>query len=512
MLQDFKRKDDNLDKKQRKAEIVRLRDMLVNSQQLIREAKFPVIVLLEGWDSAGKGTLINELISEMDPRFFSVATYEHIPEGEERYPFLKKFFDVLPENGKYLFLDTGWMEDTVSKYLHREITREEYLRRVESCSVFERQLVDNGYVLVKLFLHISRKVQMERLSAQREHKDTEWRVTNDDLWQQQEYDNFLKSYDQFMEDTDKYAKWHVLDAESKNKAVLDALKAITKTVYKAIENGRYVGKATDKKFPLLGGPSQKDADLTASISSEEYKSELKRLQKKLAALHNQIYRKRIPVVICYEGWDAAGKGGNIRRIAYPLDPRGFDVIPIASPSPGELARHFLWRFWTKLPRSGHVTIFDRTWYGRVMVERIEGFCSEDDWKRAYGEINEFEKELTDWGTVVLKFWIHIDPQTQLERFEARQNTPEKQWKITDEDWRNREKWPQYEEAVEEMLQKTSTEYAPWYIIESVDKKYARIRTLQIVTDALEKAVEENVVRGMKSQWTKKEKKQENQKK
>ncbi len=511
MLQEFKRKDDKLDKAGRKAEIIRLRDMMVNSQQTLREANLPVIVLVEGWDSAGKGNLINELISEMDPRFFSVATFGHVAENEERYPFLKKFFDVLPENGKFLFLDTGWMEDVVGKYLRREITREEYERREESCNIFERQLIDNGYLVVKLFLHISREVQLERISNLREHRDTEWRVTGDDLWQQQQYDRFLKTYDKFMEDTDKYAPWHILDGESGKKALLDALKAITDTTSKALEKGRYVGKATDKKFPLLGGPSQKDADLTATISPEDYKKELKRLQKKLSELHNQIYRKRIPVVICYEGWDAAGKGGNIRRIAYPLDPRGFDVIPIASPSPGEKARHHLWRFWTKLPRSGHVTIFDRTWYGRVMVERIEGFCSEDDWKRAYGEINEFEKELTDWGTVVLKFWIHIDPDTQLERFEARQNTPEKQWKITDEDWRNREKWPQYEAAVEEMLLKTSTEYAPWYIIESVDKKYARIRTLQIVTDALEKAVEENVVRGIKSPWTKKEKKEKKSK-
>ena len=506
MLQDFKREDDKLDKASRKAEILRLRDQMVNTQQTVREAKLPVIVLLEGWDSAGKGMLINELISEMDPRFYNVATFTHTAEKDERYPFLKKFFDVLPENGKYLFLDTGWMEDTVGKYLRREISREEYERRVESCNVFERQLRDNGYVLIKLFLHISREEQLRRITALRENRDTEWRVTGDDLWQQQEYDQFLKTYDKFMENTNKVSPWHILDAGGSKKALLDGLKAITDTVGKALEKGRYVGKATDKPFPLLGGPSQKDADLSATISPEDYKSELKRLQKKLSELHNQIYRKRIPVVICYEGWDAAGKGGNIRRIAYPLDPRGFDVIPVASPTPGELARHYLWRFWTKLPRSGHVTIFDRTWYGRVMVERIEGFCSEDDWKRAYGEINEFEKELTDWGTVVLKFWIHIDPDTQLERFEARQNTPEKQWKITEEDWRNREKWPQYEEAVEEMLLKTSTEYAPWYIIESVDKKYARIRTLQIVTDALEKAVNENVVRGMKSLCPTKEKK------
>ncbi len=506
MILDYKRKADGLDKAARKEESRRLREVLVGQQQAIREAKLPVIVMLEGWDCAGKGNLINELICEMDPRFFSVKSFERTPESEERYPFLKKFFDVLPANGKFLFMDTGWMEDVVGKYLRREIPKDEYERRVESCNTLERQLRDNGYVLVKLFLHISRGEQLERITALRENRDTQWRVSGDDLWQQQEYNRFLKTYDGFMSATSEYGPWHVLDGESRKKALYDALLAITGTVERAVSAGRYVGKATDREFPLLGHPSQRDADLTATIEPGKYKEELERLQKKLANLHNQIYRKKIPVVICYEGWDAAGKGGNIRRLAYPLDPRGFDVIPIASPTPDELQRHYLWRFWTKLPRSGHVAIFDRTWYGRVMVERIEGFCSEDDWKRAYGEINEFEKELTDWGTVVLKFWIHVDPQTQLERFEARQNTPEKQWKITDEDWRNREKWPQYEEAVEDMLQKTSTEYAPWYIIESVDKKYARIRTLQIVTDALEKAVEENVVRGVRSHRKKESKK------
>ena len=237
-------------------------------------------------------------------------------------------------------------------------------------------------------------------------------------------------------------------------------------------------------------PRLADADLSLKIKPDDYKEELKTLQKRISRLHNEIYRKRIPVVIAYEGWDAAGKGGNIRRLAYPLDPRGFDTYPIASPLPAEKARHFLWRFWTRLPKDGHIAIFDRTWYGRVMVERLEGFCSENDWKRAYNEINEFEEDLHDWGAVILKFWIHIDQETQLQRFTERQNTPEKRWKITDEDWRNREKWPQYEAAVSEMLEKTSTQFAPWHIIESNDKLYARIKVLRIVAEALEQALKE----------------------
>ena len=228
-----------------------------------------------------------------------------------------------------------------------------------------------------------------------------------------------------------------------------------------------------------------DISLDRSLTDEEYEGLLNKYQKRLNELHNIVYRKKIPVIIAYEGWDAAGKGGNIKRITESLDPRGFEVHPIASPEPHEKARHYLWRFWNRLPKTGHIAIFDRTWYGRVMVERLEGFCSENDWQRAYVEINEFEKELADWGAVIVKFWVQIDKDTQLERFNERENTPEKKWKITDEDWRNREKWDLYEAAVNEMLAKTNTTYAPWNILESNDKKYARIKALKTVIDAIE---------------------------
>ena len=242
-------------------------------------------------------------------------------------------------------------------------------------------------------------------------------------------------------------------------------------------------------FPLVEMPRLSEIPLDGKeVGDEEYKAELKELQAKLGSLHNRLYRKRVPVIITYEGWDAAGKGGNIKRITEALDPRGFEVHPIASPEPHEKARHYLWRFWTRLPKDGHIAIFDRTWYGRVMVERLEGFCSENDWRRAYNEINEFEKELSDWGAVIVKFWVHIDKDTQLARFNDRQSNPEKQWKITDEDWRNREKWDEYETAADEMLQKTSTAYAPWHILESVDKKYARLKALRIVIEEIEKAL------------------------
>jgi len=470
-------------------EIKALRARLIGQQQLIREKKLPVLVLIEGWAAAGKGSLIKEIISEIDPRFYNVVSPAVVPESESRYPFLYPYATAIPENGKLIFLDSGWMEAVVRKKLRLEISGEEVKRRVRAVNEFERQLRDAGYLLLKIFLHISREEQAERLEALSENADTEWRVTPDDLWQHREYKSFLKAYDEFMEKTNEPVKWHVLDGQRKRTAVRDAMKLLVEKIDKALAKERYVGEPFEEKFPLLKMPKLADVDLSPTISDEDYKSELKKLQKRLSELHNVIYRKKIPVIICYEGWDAAGKGGNIRRVAYPLDPRGFDVHPIASPLPHELNRQYLWRFWTRLPRTGHICIFDRTWYGRVMVERLEGFCTEKDWKRAYNEINEFERQLTDWGAVLLKFWIHIDQDTQLARFTERQNTPEKQWKITDEDWRNREKWPQYEKAVDEMLQKTSTQNAPWFIIESNDKHYARIKALKIIVSALEYACE-----------------------
>ena len=485
MLADFEKVEAE-DKDVLKADIKELKERLAALPQKLRDKKIPVLVLIEGWAAAGKGSLIKELISELDPRFYNVVSPVIVPEKESRYPFLYPYATAIPENGKILFMDSGWMEDIIRKYLHREITKEEFKRRVRAVNEFERQLRDGGYLLLKIFVHIDKKEQYERLESLTANVETEWRVTDEDLWQHREYDRFLDSYDNFMEKTDDIVPWHILDG--------DVLKLLVEGIEDVLEEGRYVGEPFEEEFPLREMPALADVDLSVTISDDEYKEKLKKLQKRLSELHNIIYRLKIPVVLCYEGWDAAGKGGNIRRVAYPLDPRGFDVCPIASPEPHELNRQYLWRFWTRLPRSGHICIFDRTWYGRVMVERLEGFCSEKDWQRAYNEINEFERQLTDWGAVVIKFWIHIDQDTQLARFNDRQNTPEKQWKITDEDWRNREKWPLYEVAVNEMLQKTSTKNAPWYIIESNDKQYARIRTLEIIVKALEKACEEHFAR------------------
>ena len=480
-----------IDRPSAESAIESFREKLSAQQLLLKEKKLPVILLIEGWGASGKGSLIGRLIRYLDPRFYTVCT-RSVPSDEElRKPFLWHYFTKIPQAGKIVLFDSGWMEETVRSVESKELKKRELTERLDGIRIFERQLVENGYLVIKLFLHISREEQKKRLEALEEDKNTDWRVTKNDWQQNKHYDKQLKRFDKYLEATSvPWAPWHILDATNRKEAELAAFRIVTESIDRALE--RRPGSTPlpkTEQFPLVQMPLLSKVSLDKTVrSDEEYRTQLKSAQKRLRELHNMLYRKKIPLIIVYEGWDAAGKGGNIKRLASALDPRGAEVHPIAAPESFELSRHYLWRFWTRLPKTGHVAIFDRSWYGRVMVERLEGLCSEADWKRAYHEMNEFEHELVRWGAIVIKFWIHIDPDTQLERFHERQNTPEKRWKITDEDWRNREKWDLYEQAVDEMLQKTSTTYAPWHILESVDKKYARIKALKIVIDALEKAL------------------------
>lgn len=459
-------------------------------QMQIKEHGLPVLVLFEGWGTAGKGSVLGKVIKNIDPRFFKVATMDEPTEEEGRKPFLYRYFVKIPAKGKFEFLDSGWMDEVVKDVLHDKIGEKEYKKKIESVKRFERQLTDNGYLVMKFFFQISRKEQKKRIEVLKENKDTRWRVSGDEDWQNKHYDKCMHVFDRYLNDTNSPADpWYIVDAKNRKWAELQVLETLVSGIETALKNSNLAVPLLQNVFPIEKIPKLSEISLDKELSEEEYKKELKNLQSKLSELHNRLYRRKIPVVIAYEGWDAAGKGGNIKRITEALDPRGFEVHPIASPLPNEKARHYLWRFWNRLPKTGHIAIFDRTWYGRVMVERLEGFCSENEWQRAYNEINEFEKELSDWGAVIIKFWVQIDKDTQLARFEERQNTPEKQWKITDEDWRNREKWDLYETAVNEMLKKTNTTYAPWHVLESNDKKYARIKALKIVIDAIEAALD-----------------------
>lgn len=465
-------------------------EKLAGQQMMIKERDLPVLVLFEGWGTAGKGSVLGKVIRNIDPRFFKVAAMDVPTQEERRKPFLYRHFVKIPEAGKFMFLDSGWMDEVTGECLDGTLKEKDYKKKVESIKRFERQLTDNGYLVMKFFFHISQKEQKKRIDALKSDKNTSWRVGEKDSWQNRHYDKCLSVFDRYLNDTNLPADpWYIIDAKSRKWAQLQVLETLASGIDTALKNSAMAVPLLQNVFPLERMPKLDEIDLDKAVTQEEYRAELDRLQERLGHLHNKLYRKKVPVIIAYEGWDAAGKGGNIKRITEALDPRGFEVHPIASPEPHEKARHYLWRFWNRLPKTGHIAVFDRTWYGRVMVERLEGFCRENDWQRAYNEINEFERELADWGAVIIKFWVQIDKDTQLARFNERQNTPAKQWKITEEDWRNREKWDLYEGAVNEMLQKTNTTYAPWHILESNDKRYARLKALRIVIESIEKALD-----------------------
>ncbi len=489
MLKDWNRLEQP-SKEEVEQRLKKVRVRLEQQQILMKEKKLPVLVLLEGWGAAGKGSVLGKIIKNIDPRFFKVAVMDEPTAEEQRKPFLYRHFVKIPEAGKFVFMDSGWMSEVTREKLRGELSEQEYKKKIESIKRFERQLTDNGYLLMKFFFQIDEKEQKKRLDKLADNKNTSWRVSEHDVWQNKHYDKCMDVYEQYLCDTNQSsAPWYLVDSKDKKWAQLQILETLVQGIDTALQNSTLAVPLLQNAFPLKPIEKLADVALDKTLTEEEYDTLLNQYQKRLRELHNELYRKKIPVIIAYEGWDAAGKGGNIKRITEALDPRGYEVHPIASPEPHEKARHYLWRFWNRLPKTGHVAIFDRTWYGRVMVERLEGFCSENDWQRAYVEINEFEKELADWNAVIVKFWVQIDKDTQLARFKERENTPEKRWKITDEDWRNREKWDLYEEAVNEMLQKTNTAYAPWHILESNDKKYARIKALKTVIEAIEKKME-----------------------
>ncbi len=468
-----------------------LRSRLSALQQPIKQKKLPVLILLEGWDAAGKGKLISNLILNFDPRGYRTVTFVQPTELEKREPVLWRYWNIIPKKGQIVILDRSWYMDVSTARIDENLNSSLITRRMDDINIFERQLTDAGYLILKFFIHIDRREQKKRFEKLVKDKNTAWRVTEQDWKHNRQYEKYYRAFDEMRGYTNTVnAPWHVISGMDFHAAVLDIFQITEEKISGALRHtlqkeSPQPSAIQPGPYHLLPAPKLSEIPLDKTLGKKEYHHELKKQQALLGELHEKLYRKKVPVIIAYEGWDAAGKGGDIRRLAKALDPRGYQVVPIAAPTPEEAARHYLWRFWTNLPRDGHIAIFDRTWYGRVMVERIEGFCTENDWQRAYREINEFERQLHDWGAVIIKFWLQIDQDEQLRRFQDRQNTPSKQWKITEEDWRNRSKWEQYEICVNEMLKYTSTDFAPWHVIPSQDKKYGRILTLKTISEAIE---------------------------
>ena len=528
--------DKKLNRKEYNIVMDELEPRLASLQREYKEAGIPIMVIFEGWGASGKGTLINKFIAPLDPRGFKVFTIQKVSEEEAMRPFLWRFWTKLPAKGRIHVFDRSWYRSMITECMERNGSDNEKVRTLSEISHFEQELAEDGMVIIKFFLHISKKEQKVRFQGLEKTKKTSWRVTKQDWKQNEEYEQYRNVFDDMIAKTDTdFAPWTIIESTDKEFAsskiiatVVERLSNIiearakiekvnliekagnkekvlkTEKVLKAekesnnkstkIENIIPTDDETKKiqtkqdylaiekalKLDVLGG-----VDLSLSMKKGAYTKRLQELQEKLAVLHYEMYRNRIPVVLAFEGWDAGGKGGAIKRLTENIDPRGYEVVPISAPNDIERAHHYLWRFWNAMPKAGHLTIFDRTWYGRVMVEKIEGFCSENEWQRAYNEINDMEEHMTNFGCIVIKFWLQIDKEEQLKRFNERQETLEKQWKITEEDWRNREKWDEYEAAVNEMIIRTSTTNAPWVIVEANDKYYARIKVLETVVDALE---------------------------
>lgn len=470
-----------------------LRQKLVEVQRRVNASTRPVLILFDGFEACGKGDSISQLATPMDPRGFKVHLLPPtLTEDEAMRPPLWRFWLRIPARGEIVLFDRSHYMPLIEDQVHGTIDEPTWNRRRESINSFERQLVDDGTILIKFWMHIDAKEQRKRFRRIEKSPYESWRISKNDWKMNRRYDEYFVSADRLLTETDTpHAPWTLVSANDKRHRRVQILRTITETLDCALANDStpvttVAHTPTPHELDDEHSPTLFDrVDLSRSLSREDYESQLDAAQKRLRELEFVCYKHRAPVVIVYQGWDAAGKGGNIKRLTQRMDPRGYNVIPIAAPTGDEATHHYLWRFWRHIPKAGHFAIFDRSWYGRVLVERIEGFCREDEWKRAYHEINEFERQLANFGTVIVKFWIHISPEEQLRRFEDRQNTPAKQWKLTDEDWRNRDKWSVYKQAAAEMIERTTTNYAPWTVVEGNCKLWARVRALNTVIQAIE---------------------------
>ncbi len=475
-----------------KSLITNLEYRLGELQREARSLGIPIVLLFEGWGTSGKGSQINRLLLALDPRGVRVHSIEPPSKEERLRPYLWRFWTKTPARGRIGIFGRSWygrflvdgMDDTIVDL--SDIPATAY----SEINAFERQLIDDGCLLIKFFLHITANEQRSRFKKLEDNPATSWRVTPTDWRKHNRYKHYYKVTDRMLANTSTdLAPWTPVAAEDWHWATLRVFETVIDQLSRRIASehrSRYATKKTaivaKRDVPDILG----EVRLDKRLERPDYTKLLKKYQNRVRDLEHEIYKQRLPVVIVYEGWDAAGKGGNIKRLVRRMDPRGYQVIPVAAPNDIELSHHYMWRFWQEMPKAGHIAIFDRSWYGRVTVERIEGFCTTQEWQRAFKEINETEEHLVQSGAVVLKFWVDIDKETQFQRFTDRGNLEHKQWKITDEDWRNREKWDAYRLAVNEMLHLTSTEYAPWTIVESTDKRYARIKTLKIFCSEIEK--------------------------
>ena len=483
-----------------------MRVALLELQQELRKAEFPVIVLFSGVDGAGKGETVNLLNEWMDPRWIETHAYAASSEEELERPEFWRYWRDLPAKGRFGLFLSAWYSQPFIDRVYDRIGDAEFDRRLDRIAAFERVLADDGALILKFWMHLGKTAQQKRLKSLEKDPLLRWRVTKVDWEHWEKYDRFVEVAEHTIRRTSfARAPWKIVEGMDRHYRSLTVATIIRDAVGERLRNGVAPPPAVDVEVGEVSEAAADDPiaaslaasldrtvltelDMSRTVSKDRYRQELPKEQGRLNTLYRRAKNHGISVVGVFEGWDAGGKGGAIRRLTAALDARDYRVIPIAAPTDEEAAQNYLWRFWRHLGRAGRVTIFDRSWYGRVLVERVEGFASESEWRRAYTEINEFERQLREHGIVRVKFWFHITPEEQLRRFEQRREVAYKKWKLTDEDWRNRQKWDRYERAVQEMVGRTSTFDAPWTLVEGNCKRFARLKVLRTASGALESAL------------------------
>ncbi len=484
-----------IDKAAYDAEAPQLRAELLDLQyDLLTSRRFPVLILVNGLDGAGKGETVNLLNAWMDPRHIHTVGFGDPSDEERQRPTMWRYWRALPGKGRIGVFFGNWYAEPITGWVRKDLKREAAAHHLERILRFEKMLADEGALILKFWFHLSRDNQKRRLKTLAKDPKTAWRITEQDWWRFENYDRYHRMAEYVLRRTSTaQAPWVAVDGFDPR--------------FRALTVGRLLAAAIRRRLaqpdttlriaaaPLLPVPSGANVltalDLSRKLAKKSYASELARWQGRLNQLvRDERFAKR-SLVLVFEGNDAAGKGGAIRRITGALDARSYRVVPIGAPTEEEREQPYLWRFWRHVPGHGRVTVFDRSWYGRVLVERVEGLCAEADWMRAYSEINDFEDQLVRHGAVVVKFWLSISKDEQYRRFKEREETRFKNFKITDEDWRNREKWDAYETAVCQMVDRTSTEVAPWTLVEAEDKNFARIKVLKTVVKRLEAALDDS---------------------
>jgi len=492
-----------------------LRQQLLDLQRELRElGRFPVVVVFAGVDGAGKAQTINLLNEWMDPRWLVTRAYDRPSDEERERPEFWRFWRDLPPKGRIGLFLSSWYSRPVLDWVYDKTNTARFADRLDRIVTFENALAEDRALVLKFWMHLSREAQERRLKCLEKDPLEKWRVSQRHWKHWRMYDRFVEAAERtIMRTSTGKAHWHIVEGVDPlyrsltvGTLIRDALASQLETVRLEQEvkerlmsdaaDGGTAPAATADSSPAVVAPTPEvplftvlnSLDMGQTLDKKEYQQQLREYQARLNLLSRKALKKKVSTILVLEGPDAAGKGGAVRRITAALDARNYQVIPIAAPTDEETARHYLWRFWRHLSRAGRVTIFDRSWYGRVLVERVENLASEEEWKRAYAEINDFEQQLIEHGIVLLKYWLHITSDEQLGRFKAREETPHKRWKLTEEDWRNREKWVDYERAVNDMVQHTSTLNAPWTLVEGNDKRFARVKVIRTLCEQLEKAL------------------------